>query len=184
MYAVIASGVVRIVGTSEEVSLLRAIYPYAKSHYAKTMEEAQQWITQNTRQKYDTRVRKYGTTAWHRFIQITYFISDNSIFYNLDLTKFGRTRIDLEDGILVDNRPNFIKVKVLNTKLDNMLIQHHAIAVKRILTLLGDYCDVDIVVPDMSVYIALTDYSGRDRILRTVKALIRDRLGGVSFTVS
>lgn len=183
MYAVIASGVVRVVGTAEEVNILRAIYPYAKTHYAKTMEEAQQWIAMNSRRKYDTRVQKYGSTAWSRFIQITYFIADGSIFYNLDLTKFGRTRIDFEEGILVDNRPNFIKVKVLNTQLDNMLIQHHAIAVKRILTILGNYCDVDIVVPDMSVYIALTDYSGRDRILKSVKALIKERLGGVSFTV-
>ena len=183
MYAVIASGVVRIVGTPEEVNILRAIYPYAKSHYAKTMEEAQQWIAMNSRRRYDTKVQKYGTTSWNRFIQIVYFISDNAIFYNLDLTKFGRTRVDLQDGIVVDNRPNLIKVKVLNTYLDSDLIQHHAIAVKRILTLLGDYCDVDIVVPDMSVYIALTDYSGRDRILKSVQSLIKERLGGVSFTV-
>ena len=45
MYAVIASGVVRIVGTSEEVSLLRAIYPYAKSHYAKSLRPEQFYLT-------------------------------------------------------------------------------------------------------------------------------------------
>lgn len=182
MYAVVASGVVRVVQTAEDVNILRAIYPYAKSHYAKTYEEAQQWIAMNSRRKYDTRVTKYGSTAWNRFIQITYYIADG-IFYNLDLTKFGRTRVDMQEGILVDNRPNLIKVKVLNTNLDDMIIQHHAIAIKRILSIIGEYCDVDIVVPDMSVYIALTDYSGRDRILRSVQSQIKERLGGVSFTV-
>lgn len=183
MYAVIASGIVRIVGTAEEVNILSAIYPYAKIHYAKTMDEAQQWILENSRKKYNTRVQKYGNTAWTRYIQIKYYISNNSIFYNLDIRKFGRTRIPLQDGILVDNRSNFIKVKVLNTYLNNMLIQHHALAIKRILTLLGDYCDVDIIVPDMSIYIAMTDYSGKDRILKSVSMQIKKRLGGVSFTV-
>lgn len=185
MWGFIASGKTTICKTQTELQKLMMIYPYAKTKYFEYENQALDWIRQNQRGLYGTRVKQFGGTAVSGFIQIEYYIDGNNIYYNLDLKKFGLTRIipDEKDGILVDNRAEFIKVKVLNTVLNNSLIAHHCIAIQRILNILGEFVDVDFILPDMSVYIALTNYRGKDVIIKRVHDYIVNRIGGVSYTV-
>ena len=67
--------------------------------------------------------------------------------------------------------------------MDDLKISSHIIAIKRVLNLLGSYVDVDITVPDMSVYLAITKYKGNNYIIHSLKNDFEKRLGGVSFTI-
>ena len=57
------------------------------------------------------------------------------------------------------------------------------VAVRRILKILGEYADVDIIVPDISIYLAATKYTGKNYMVRGLQQDIQNRLGAVSFTV-
>ena len=186
MFVAIGSGRTKICETQNELRQFKAIYPYVKWHYCETMEEALNWIRSNQRSVYSRRVTHFGSTEPQGgYIDIEYFIDGKNIYYNLYLKSFGKTRIlpDIENSILVDNRESMIKVKVLNTVLNNMVIMHHGIAMQRILRILGEYVDVNFLVPDMSVYIAFTSYNGKDIAIKRIQEFIKTRVGGVSFTV-
>lgn len=185
MYAVIASGRTKICNTRQELDLFKAIYSYVKYHYVETYAEGVEWIRQNQRDAYDVRVTNFGSsTNTGGFITIEYFITGTVILYNLDTSKFGRTYIIPDDDLVkVDNRPNLIKVKVCNTILDDMIIAHHVIAINRILRIIGEYADVNIVVPDISVYVAMTSYQGKDSTITCIREMLSRRIGGISFTV-
>lgn len=186
MYAAIGSGKTKICNTMAELNQFKTIYPYVKSKFVMTEQEGLEWIRRNQRELYNSRVKHFGSaTPQGGYISIEYFIDGKNLYYNLRLSEFGKTRIlpDPENGLLVDNRKDLIKVKILNTPLDNMIIAHHCIAVQRILNVIGEYADVDVLVPDMSVYIAFTTYNGKDATIKRIQRSIRTRLGGVSFTV-
>jgi len=184
MYAIAASGKTCIVETQAELNKNIAIYPYASWHYCKTREEALEWLRLDRRGAFGVRPYMFGSTTEQGVLLVRYFISDNTILYNLDTSRLGHIRIvpNPDGDILVDNRAEMIKVKV-NTNLDNNKIAHHCIAVKRLLMILGEYCDVCFTLPDMSVYIALTKYRGKDALIRRVQDFILQRQGGVSYTV-
>lgn len=185
MYAIAASGKTCIVETQTELNKNLAIYPYAKWHYCKERDEALQWLRINQRGLFGVRPYMFGSTTDSGVLLVKYFITEGKILYNIDTTKIGYIRVipNPDDGILVDNRSNMIKVKVVGTNLNNDIISHHCIAIRRILTILGEYCDVCFTLPDMSVYIALTKYSGSDALIRKTQDFILQRLGGVSYTV-
>lgn len=186
MFVAIGSGKTKFCETISELKQFQSIYPYVKYHYCKTKEEGLLWLRQNQRKIYDTRVTHFGSSVPQGgYIDIEYFIDGKNIYYNLYLAHFGKTRVlpDPDNGILADNRERMIKVKVLNTILNDAVIVHHGIAIQRILRILGDYVDVNIIVPDMSIYIAFTSYSGKDLAIRRIQEFLKRRVGGVSFTV-
>lgn len=185
MYAIIASGKTTICNSQSDLQKIITIYPYAKYKFVENESQALEWIRQNQRGMYGTRVSQFGGTCQSGFIQVEYFIDGENLYYNIDLRKFGRSKVlpDEEAGILVDNREQYIKIKVINTVLNNMLISHHCIAIQRLLYIVGEFVDVDFIVPDMSVYIALTSYKGKDSTIKRIQDYIGNRVGGVSFTV-
>lgn len=182
MFVAIGSGKTRFCETQSELRQFQSIYPYVKYHYCKTKEEGLVWLRQNQRKIYDTRVTHFGSSVPQGgFIDIEYFIDGKNIYYNLHLKHFGKTRIlpDPDSGVLVDNRENIIKVKVLNTILNDYVIVHHGIAIQRVLRILGDFVDVNIHVPDMSVYIAFTSYTGADATIRRIQEFLNRRAPSV-----
>jgi hypothetical protein len=66
---------------------------------------------------------------------------------------------------------------------DDSLISGHMTAIYQGLHLIGDFADVDIIVPDFSIFFAVTQYTGNSRYIIKVQDLIKDRLGSVSFTL-
>ena len=184
MYAVVANGIERICKTQKSLDYILAIYPYPKFTVCRTEEEGREWIRRNQRGLHTRDVGNYGTTANNGFVTVDYIIYGNCIYYNIHLDKAGYLKLSEIPGVEVYNNRDFIKVKVSNVVLDDMMISHHVIAIRRILCILGDYIDVNIIVPDISVYIAVTSYRGSNYILKGAQKEIQSRLGGVSFTVA
>lgn len=183
MFAVVANGIQRICKTQRQLDFIIAVYPYAKFQKCKDEDEAREWLRRNTRKYNSLRHVKYGNTSTTGYAQIEYFIADDNIYYNIYTSKVGYIRIQADESTKVDSRYDLLKVKICNVKLDDSLINHHVIAIRRILRLLGDFIDVDIIVPDISVFLALTKYSGKNYIIRGAQKEIATRLGGVSLTI-
>lgn len=186
MFAFIGSNITTIVDSINELNLLIATNQYPKFKKFKDREKALSWLRANSRGFHSDKIIKYGDTSYSGYVQIVYFIDEDerSIFYNIDTTEFGDLYIRKSNDYIQDRRLGNIKVKVLNTVLNNSLIAHHCIAIRRILNILGEYIDVDIVVPDMSIYYAITSYKGNVTNIRVLQELLRTRLGSYSLTVN
>lgn len=183
MFAVVANGIQTICRTQRQLSSIIAVYPYPKFQKCATEEEAREWLRKNARSINSAIYDKYGNTSVWGFAQIEYFISQNNIYYNIDTRKLGVIRVRPASDVKVDARQELVKVKVCNVRLDDNLIESHVVAVRRILKILGEYADVDIIVPDISIYLAATKYTGKNYMVRGLQQDIQNRLGAVSFTV-
>ena len=78
---------------------------------------------------------------------------------------------------------DLLRVKIKNVILNDDLIPHHCLAINNILTLFDDYVNIEIVVPDVSVFLACTKYGGKDTTINRVKNFINSRPGEVYFTI-
>lgn len=184
MFAVVANGMQTICYTQRQLDTILAIYPYPKFRKFSDEDTAMEWLRANTRVNDLLRYNQYGETMTRGFASVEYFIANNSIYCNVRTKKVGFIRVWTEDeNVKVDARPNMIKIKICNVVLDDEMIAHHILAIRRILRVLGEYVDVDIVLPDVSVYLAATKYKGSNYIIRGFQNDLRSRLGGVSFTI-
>lgn len=183
MFAVVANGIQCICKTQQKLDYILAVYPYPKFRKCRDEAEAKEWIRRNQRSINKIEFQNYGETATTGYATVEYFIANDNIYYNIYTKHVGFIKVQSAPDTKVDCRQDLVKVKICNVKLDPKSINHNVIAVKRILTLLGEYIDVNIVVPDISIYLALTKYTGRNYILRGTQNDIRQRLGGVSITI-
>lgn len=183
MYAVVANGFQAVVQTRERLDVIISIFPYPKFQYVKTEDEGRQWIRENSRSSYTKNITNYGNSSNTGFVVVDYFICNNCIYYNIRTDRLGFIRIPTQDGVFYDQRPELIKAKVVNVNLNDLLIMHHVIAIQRVLLMIGSYVDVVVNVPDMSVFLTLTKYSGKNYVVQRTKELINKRVGSVSYTV-
>ena len=183
MYAIVANGIQTIVKTQEQLDIIISLFPYPKFQKVFSEKEGREWISRHSRIDYSKEFRNYGETAKKGFAEIDYFIDGNNIYYNVKTEKLGFIRVEREDGVLIDSRPELLKIKVVNVALDDLKIAHHCIAIQRLLLMLGEYVEVTFNIPDMSVYLAVTKYTGNNFVIKRTQDLIKKRLGAVSFTV-
>lgn len=184
MFAVVANGIQKICTSQRALDLIMAIYPYPKIAKCRNEEEAREWLRRHSRSSSSRNIKKYGDTANRGYASVEYFIYDNNIYYNIDTTLLGYLKIEnTADNVVIDARPNLIKVQITNLAVKDELIIGHVIAIRRILKIIGEFIDIDIVVPDMSIYLAATAYKGQNYMIKGLQKDIATRLGGVSFTV-
>ncbi len=184
MYAIVANGIATVCETYKQLQLLTALYPYPKFRKCSTREEAREWIQNHGRGIKSVKFDNYGDTGSYGYVTVWYSIKENSIKYTVDTSRLGYIHLKQDKSLIADTRREKIKAEYLNVSLDNELITSHIGAIKIILGLLGPYVDVNIVVPDMSIYLAITKYTGTNYLIRGIQGLIRERLGAVAITVS
>lgn len=183
MYAFVANGIQTICYTQRQLDALLAIYPYPKFTVVRSEEEGRSWLRRHTRGITEVSHEKYGDTAKSGYASVSYEILDDSVDYKIDTSKIGYLRIQSTPGVSVDSRVDKLHIVVDNLKLRDDIIQHHVIAIRRVLKLLGEFIDVDIRVPDISIYLALMKYNGKDYTLRSTQRELASRMGAVSVTV-
>jgi hypothetical protein len=184
MFAVIANGMQAVCKTQRKLDSILAVYPYPKFCRCSTEEEARKWLAANARAPYDPSFKKYGDTAKSGYAVVEYYIWDNTIYYNVYTGSIGFIKVFPDDGVKIDARPELLKIKVSGVRVNDLSISSHCVAIRRILKILGNIIDIDITVPDISVYLAAAKYTGKNHFIRGLQRDIADRLGGVSFTVS
>lgn len=183
MYAVVANGIKTVCYTQRQLDAILAIYPYPKFTKCSTESEARLWISNHNRSIMSRSIQRYGETNVAGYVDLSYEITEQGVKYKLDLDRLGYVRILPEENMLMDARQDSIYVTCVDIRLDDNVIMHHAIAIQRILRSIGSIVDVNINVPDISIYLALSKYHGNNRVLQDYRNLIAGRIGAVSYTV-
>jgi hypothetical protein len=90
----------------------------------------------------------------------------------------------LSDDALVEYKGNKIFVKIPNIYLSDELLSGHMSAIHNLLNLIGEFIDVNIVIPNYAVFYALTSYDkGNNRVVQLTRDAISKRLCKVAFTL-
>lgn len=111
-----------------------------------------------------------------------YFIRNPNIYYNFDTSNLGTLRI-VKDTAVIENRTNLVKAMLPNVVVDPNSISGHIIAIYSGIKLLGDFIDVEVVVPDHSIFYAIRSYTGSNRPIARLRDYLKVRLGKVSVTL-
>jgi hypothetical protein len=181
MYAVVAPGLKGIYDNPRSIDKITALYPYAKYRKFRTEEECWKFLNMYENNHSIDEVYNYGSTFPQHFITMEYFIR-SSLYYNYRTDKVGYVRIVSQDAI-VENCAGLIKARVDNVVADNNLISGHMIAIFHGLKTIGSWLDVNIIVPDHSIFYAINSYTGNNRVIERVRRHIKERQGEVALTL-
>lgn len=183
MYAVVAPGVKGIYLDYKEVEKVQALYPYAKFRKFRTEEECWRFIRLNENQHTVEQISNFGDTFNRHRVVMSYFIRSPNLYYNFKTKGVGTLHI--EDGnAIIEHRSDLIKALIPNVIVDPEKISGHIIAIYNGIKLLGDYIDVEIIVPDHSIFYAIHSYSGNNWTINKLNKHIRSRIGNVSITLA
>lgn len=183
-YAVVVPGISNVFDKWQDVDRIISLYPYPKFRKFATREECWEYVKRNTYKRIYTDIHKYGETFDNLYVSMNYFIRPEKVYYNYDTKKMGYIAIECDDkNIEVVNRARSIKVTMRETYLNDDLISNHLIAIWHGLQIIGDYVDVDISVPDHSIFYALMTYKGNNKIINKVRKYIDSRTAKVSVTL-
>lgn len=183
MYALVANGIATICKNHRQLQALISLYPYPKFQKCNTAEEARRWLREHARGVHSVMFDNYGDTATTGYVTVKYQITKAGVRYDLDTSLVGYIKVHAVDGALVSNFGDMIYVEVSDVKLDDDIIVHHLLAIKRILRILGEFVDVNLVVPDISIYLAIRHYAGSNYIIKSLQHNIEQRLGAVAITI-
>ena len=181
MYAVVAPGLKGIYEDEKSIERILALYPYTKFRKFKTEQECWDFLARNNNNHGIDEITCYGDTFSTHYVTMEYFIRD-SIYYNFYTDRVGYIKVVYKDAI-VENRSDLIMVKLDNIVADNNTIWGHMIAIYHGLKIIGELMDVNIIVPDHSIFYALHSYTGNNRVIGRVNSLIKQRLGNVALTL-
>jgi hypothetical protein len=183
-YGYVGPGIKGVSQDYRAIEKLKAVYPYLK--FRKHYSEEQAWLfigRQGKRQVLEN-IIKYGNIFNNHYVTVEYFITEDSIYYNILTKRLGYIKLVTDDeNVHVENRTELIKVRLSDIYLNKEFISAHAIAIYHILKLLGSYVDVELKVPDHSIYYMLSSYTGNKSSLLRVLKYIDSRKGKIAITV-
>ena len=183
-YAVIVPGLSTVYNTWDEVQRIMLLYPYPKWRKFKTTDECWEYVRRHTTRRVYHDLHKYGETFDKLYVRMEYFIREDKVYYNFNTKKIGYIYIECDDdNITVENHAGNIKVTLHNIYLNPDLITSHIIAIWHGLRVIGDLVDIDVKVPDHSIFYALMTYNGQNRTINRVRTYIDERIAKVSVSM-
>jgi hypothetical protein len=183
-YGYVGPGMFHVTKNYQVIDRLAALFPYSKYRKFRTEEEAWEFITRNGKRPELKNVVRYGDTFENHYVTVDYIITEDTVFYNVSTSKLGYIKLISDDSnFVIENRTDMITVRLKNIFLNKDMISSHAIAIYHILKLLGNYIDVEVIVPDHSIFYMLTIYTGSKPTILKLKKLIGSRQGKLSVTL-
>lgn len=183
MYAVVAPGISAVYTNWRDVERIKSLYPYPKWQRVDSEAAAKEWLRRNTYGWGLKTVNKYGNTLNNLYIDAKYKIFSDYLGIVYDTSRVGQVRIP-ETRNIVAYIGDKIHVKIPDIYLSEESITGHMSAIYNVLNLVGDIIDINIELPNYSIFYSLTSYSkGNLRSISTVRDTVRNRQGAVSYTI-
>lgn len=180
MFAFVSNEYSGIVYSKQQLKVLSRIYSYPIFQYCRTENECRDFIKRHPRFAYSGN-KKAGWKKSTAYIRIEYFIADETIYANLYTDHFGFVQLSLRDKrILQSATYDLIKLKIPRVNVNDESITSHCSAIVYIVSQLSPIINVQIKVPDISVYLALTEYDGRNSSIIKAKKYLNGRIGKVA----
>ena len=185
-YGYIGGPVRTVFNDYKYVSKLSLIYPYSTFRKFYVEEKAWTWLQYQPHRRLEVpaSIYRYGNIFKEHYASVEYLISRDKIVANINVKKLGNVKLHSEDpNILILNKTGRVEVEVKNLELNSDLIVSHLIAIITVLDLLGPYVDVEVILPNHSIFFTVTKYTGDKRqILRLVERISK-RKGQVAWTL-
>lgn len=184
MWAFITDSFRSVVSTQRELEFLIGVYPYATWKKVSDVAEAKRFWAQNEQKYFSTDAIFLGTKDKVGYIRIEYFIANNNIYANIDTRHFGFIKLkNVPKNVIQEASYDMLRLKIQNIVLDDAIISHHCIAILNIMQLFGPYLNMEIMVPDISVYLALTKYTGTNYNIKKMRTKLDGHLGKIYWTI-
>lgn len=183
-YAIVGPGVSGVYYKWDRVEELASLFPYCKYRKFKTEDECWDFVNRYKSSRVSLSMTKYGNTFDNLFIRMFYIVTPSKLYWTFNTERFGNIRLDEQEGLLISYFGKGVLVSEATSGVyDNQTVISHILAISRGVEILGDLVDVDIVLPDHSIYYALTKYTGEDETILRVQQQLKDRLAEVSYTL-
>lgn len=182
MFAVVAPGLKGIYEDPATIDKILALYPYTKFRKFATEEECWDFLNRFENNRGVEVITNFGDTFDFQHVVMTYYIHNSNLYYNFDTKGLGTLRLS-SDKAVIENRTNLVKAMLPNVIVNPNTISGHIIAIYHGIQLLGDYIDVEVVVPDHSIFYAMHSYTGDNRAIRRLRNYTAERVGKVSVTL-
>lgn len=181
MYAVVAPGLKGIYEDYSVIDKILALYPYTKFRKFNTEEECWAFLDRYENNHGIEEIQDFGDT-FSKHVVMEYFIREPNLYFNYDTRKLGTLRLT-RDSAVIENRTHLVKAMLPNVIVDANSIGGHIIAVYNGIRLLGDFIDVEVIVPDHSIFYAIRSYTGNNRAIARLRDYLKTRVGKVSVTL-
>lgn len=186
MFAFVSNEYKTVVSTVTQLDFLCSIFSYPVFKKIEKAEDAIPFFAENDRKHIVSAAsrNKYGKRDKVGYITVEYFVASNSIFCNVDTKHFGFIRLkEIPSNVAVESGYSNMRLKFKNIILDNKLIAHHCLAISNILRFYGEEINIELIIPDVSVYLALTKYNGTNFVIKNTQKQIRSREGAIYYTI-
>lgn len=184
MYAFVSNEYRTIVYTQRQLDFLMSIYSYPQFKKVENKLEAKKFFAKCNRDFLDTNLNKYGRDSEIGYISIEYFIDGINIYANVDTRHLGFIKLsNVPENVKQDSTYDLLKLKICNVTLDDTLIAHHCTAIQNILSLFDKYINIELILPDISVYLACTKYKGNNFSIKRLQGDLKSRSGSIFYTI-
>lgn len=184
MYAFVSNEYRAIVYSRRQLDFLCSVYSYPKFKKVLTEKEAKEFFALNNREFFTPSLKQYGKVNDIGYISIQYFIDGKNIYVNVFTKHFGFIKLsELPRNVKQDASYDLLKLKICNVILNNDLIAHHCTAITNILSLFDLYINIELILPDISVYLACTKYRGKNFSIKNLQRLLNSRMGTTFYTI-
>lgn len=159
-------------------------YPNFRKFYKRW--QAIQFVADNAMEFKLERLKKYGECFQSMYLTIEYFIQGSSVYYNIFTNRLGN--VDLSESkrdpsMLIEKRNGIIMVEMKGMNLNPNLIISHAMAIQNVLRLVGSFVDVELIIPNHSIFYLINSYQGDFRPYTRFLEFIRARKGRLALTM-
>lgn len=184
MYAFVSNEYRSIVKTQRQLDFLCSVYSYPKFKKVNTTAEAREFFSANDRKFFTPSLNQYGKVEDLGYISIQYFIDRNNVYVNVYTKHFGFIKLtELPKNVKQDSSYDLLKLKICNVVLNDAVIAHHCTAIRSILSLFDSNINVELILPDISVYLACTKYKGKNFSIRNLQGILQSRMGVTFYTI-
>ena len=178
-YGIAGPGVRAVFRDWKRVEDIAAIIPYCSYRKFDTESAAWDFVNRHGKKEFTGHLYKYGDTFDAPYLTLRYLIHDNTAYYSINTKHFGNIRIDEP----AQYRAHLVLVKKKFERLNPDNIQDNVDVIVGGVQLFAPFIDIDIIVPDHSIFYACTSYNGNDSRIKAAQEYLNNRIARVSYTM-
>lgn len=185
-YGFVSPGIKIITSDFEEIRGLINVVQFPKFKKFKDKAGAIKFVMENAMEFQTKSLHKYGECFDTMYITAEYFIRDNNVYYNIHTNGLGNVdlaRTEFDNFMLKEKRNGLIMLKLPNMNLNENYLTSHVTAIYNLLEIVGSLVDVELIIPNHSIYYLLKSYTGDYRPYRKLRDYIDSRKGRLAITM-
>lgn len=181
MYAFISDEYQCVLHDKQKIQVLKKIYTRPVVKMFATARECEEYILSHPRKMYLNKGQRSGWSPKAAYMRVECFVDVDTIYANVYTDHFGYVYPNIKKpNVIYSATYDLIKIKMTGVHVKPGSITSQCLAIYNIVSLFNDIINMQVVVPDISVYLALTAYSGRNPAINRIRDGLNGRIGKVA----